>query len=110
MKTSSTRKSRAATNGSGANGSAAHTPGPLVQFAADRAHDAADALYEQAKESIDRAQRALSTVHVDNAWERLQPMLAGTASFVRHYPLRAAMVVALLASAVWVTRTPETAG
>ncbi|TDU28286.1 hypothetical protein DFR24_2653 [Panacagrimonas perspica] len=105
MKRSTSRKSSTSiprSNGTG------HSPSPLVQFAADRAHDAADALYEQAKESIDRAQNAIGGVHVDNAWQRLQPMLVSTAGFVRQYPLRAAMVVALLASAFWITRTAET--
>lgn len=106
MKSSTRRKSSTSTPRSNGNG-ASHSPSPLVQFAADRAHDAADALYEQAKESIDRAQNAIGGVHIDNAWQRLQPMLVSTAGFVRHYPLRAAMVVALLASAFWVTRTPE---
>lgn len=115
MKTTSGRNSRATHNGNHENGTGdgdrtpERAPGPLVQFAADRAHDAADALYEQAKQGIDRAQRAISTVHVDSAWERVQPALVTVAGFVRHYPLRAAMVVALLASAFWVTRVPDSA-
>lgn len=102
MKTSSTRRSRTSHSSNGAAGAA---PGPLVQFAAARAHDAADALYEQAKQSIDRAQNALGGLQMDGAWDRLQPALVGAAGFVRHYPLRAAAVAALLASAFWVTRT-----
>ena len=111
MKTTSGRRSRATHKGNHANaaGVGEHTPGPLVQFAAERAHDAADALYAQARESIDRAQRAMSSVHVDTTWERLQPVLVSTAGFVRHYPLRAAMVVTLLVSAFWVTRVPDPA-
>lgn len=104
MKSSTSRKPSTSTpRSNGAN----HSPSPLARFAADRAHDAADALYEQAKERIDRAQDAIGSLQIDNAWQRLQPMLVSTAGFVRHYPLRAAMVVALLASAFWVTRTPE---
>jgi len=110
MKSSSGRKSSATSSRSNGNGASPHATSPLVQFAADRAHDAADALYEQAKESIDRAQRAIGNVHVDGAWQRLQPMLVSTAGFVRHYPLRAAMVVGLLASAFWITRTSEAGG
>lgn len=104
MKTSSARRARAS-HSTKANGATEHAPGPLVQFAADRAHDAADALYEQAKQSIDRAQNALSGAQFDGALERLQPALVSAAGFVRHYPLRAFAVVALLASAFWVTRT-----
>lgn len=104
MKSSTSRKSSTSPP---RNNGASHSPSPLAQFAADRAHDAADALYEQAKESIDRAQNAIGGLHIDNAWQRLQPMLVSTAGFVRHYPLRAVIVVALLASAFWVTRTPE---
>ena len=104
MKTSTGRRSRASQSAA-SNGAADHAPSPLVQFAADRAHDAADALYEQAKLGIDRAQRAVTSMQGEGAWDRMQPLLVGAAGFVRHYPLRAAAVVALLASAFFVTRT-----
>lgn len=109
MKTTTGRKSRASThNGNGHASANDSTSGLLVQFAADRAHDAADALYEQAKDGIDRAQRAMSSMQIDSAWRHFQPMIAGAAGFVRQYPMRAAMVAALLASAFFVTRTPDT--
>ncbi len=110
MKSSSGRKSSTTASRSNGNGAGHHAPHSLVQFAADRAHDAADALHEQVKQSIDRAQDAIGNAHIDGAWQRLQPMLVSTAGFVRQYPLRAAMVVALLASAFWVTRTPDAGG
>lgn len=116
MKTGSTsrRTPRAAAqhNGNG-HGKQAAQPlddapgGALVQFAAARAHDAADALYAQAKDGIDRAQRAMNEVRVDNAWQHLQPALVGAIGFVRHYPGRAAMILGLLGGAYWLTRVDE---
>lgn len=117
MKTASARRSRASHNGNGksqhgdrhdapASGSQG-APSMLVQFAADRARDAADTLYEHAKERIDRAQHAMSDVRLDGSWDRMQPMLVSAAGFVRHYPLRTAMILALLGGALWLTRVDD---
>jgi len=81
--------------------------GALVRFAAERAHDMADALHAQAKDGIDRAQRAIGDVRVETLWQQLQPALIGAVGFVRHYPMRAAMIVGLLGSAYWLTRVDE---
>ena len=81
--------------------------GALVRFAAERAHDAADALYAQAKDGIDRAERAIGDVRVETVWQQLQPALISAVGFVRHYPMRAAMIVGLLGSAYWLTRVDE---
>lgn len=121
MKTAPTsRKSRAAAqhNGNGKPGPSDHRQradppapgGALVQFAAERAHDAADALYAQAKDGIDRAQRAMGEVRLDTAWQRLQPALVSAIGFVRHYPLRATMILGLLGGAYWLTRVDERKG
>lgn len=117
MKTGPTpRRTRAAAphNGDGKHARpqdhGAHHPAPggaLVQFAAERAHDAADALYAQAKDGIDRAQRAVGEVRIDTAWQHLQPALIGAIGFVRHYPVRAAMILGLLGGAYWLTRVDE---
>ena len=115
MKTASTsrRTARAAAQHNG-HGKQAAPPrddfapaGVLVQFAASRAHDAADALYAQAKDGIDRAQRAMNEVRVDSALQHLQPALVGAIGFVRHYPGRAAMILGLLGGAYWLTRVDE---
>ncbi|MCC2658082.1 MAG: hypothetical protein K0Q76_3190 [Panacagrimonas sp.] len=117
MKTGpNSRKPRSAAehNGNGtrqASDRAAHpAPGSaLVQFAADRAHDAADALYAKAKDRIDRTHRAVGDVRIDTAWEQVQPALIGALGFVRHYPMRAAMILGLLGGAYWLTRVDERA-
>lgn len=88
-------------------GSQASSGGALVQFAADRAHDAADALHAQLKDGIDRAQRAVGDVRLDTAWQQLQPALIGAIGFVRHYPMRAVTILGLLCSAYWLTRVDE---
>jgi hypothetical protein len=119
MKTGSTsRRSRAAGqhNGNG-NGKQSGSPkdrpahaapgGVLAQFAAERAHDAADALYAQAKDGIDRAHRAMNEVRLDSAIQSLQPALVGAIGFVRHYPMRAAAILGLLGGAYWLTRVDE---
>ncbi|MGH8517541.1 MAG: hypothetical protein ACREUE_08780 [Panacagrimonas sp.] len=117
MKTGTTSRKtpRAAAqhNGNGKHG-ASHTrsshpapSGALVQFAAERAHDAADALYAQAKDGIDRAHRAMGEVRIDSALQHLQPALVGAIGFVRHYPMRAAMILGLLGGAYWLTRVDE---
>lgn len=117
MKTGSTsRRSRAAGqhNGDGKqSGSPKDRPahaapgGVLAQFAAERAHDAADALYAQAKDGIDRAHRAMNEVRLDSAIQSLQPALVGAIGFVRHYPMRAAAILGLLGGAYWLTRVDE---
>ena len=117
MKTGPTpRKPRAAAphNGSGKHAGpqdrGTHDPAPvgvLVQFAAERAHDAADALYAQAKDGIDRAQRAVGQVRLDTAWQQMQPVLIGAIGFVRRYPMRAATILGLLGGAYWLTRVDE---
>lgn len=81
--------------------------GALVRFAAERAHDVADALHAQAKDGIDRAQRAIGEVGVESLWQQLQPALIGAVGFVRRYPMRAAMIVGLLGGAYWLTRVDE---
>ena len=121
MKTGPTpRKSRSASEHNGSNGggarshaeradAAAAPTGALVQFAADRAHEAADALYAQAKDRIDRAHRAVGDVGIDSAWQQLQPAVIGAIGFVRQYPMRAAMILGLLGGAYWLTRVDERA-
>jgi hypothetical protein len=56
---------------------ATHSPeaGPIVRFALDRVHDAADLLYEHAKDSIDRAENAMSEIHVDQLLQRSVPLI-----------------------------------
>ncbi|MGQ0699861.1 MAG: hypothetical protein ACT4PZ_16660 [Panacagrimonas sp.] len=85
-------------------------PGPVMQFAAARASELADSLYEHAKNSIDRAQRSVPPLDVETIWQRAQPLLVRTGEFVRRYPWRAGTIVALLAGAAYLTRTPGADG
>lgn len=118
MKTGPTpRKSRSAAPPHNGNGNGKHEApsersstgpsGALVQFAADRAHDAADALHAQVKDRIDRMHHAVGEVRLDAAWQHVQPALVGAVGFVRQYPMRAAMILGLLGGAYWLTRVDE---
>ncbi|MGQ0501805.1 MAG: hypothetical protein ACT4P0_04205 [Panacagrimonas sp.] len=83
----------------------------LTQFAADRAHDAAEALYARAKARIDGVhQSAASRLSLEAVLERGVPLARRTARFVRAYPWRSGAIVALLAGAAALARTPTTAG
>lgn len=84
-------------------------PSPLVQFAAARANDLADALHEVARDRIDRAQRSVTHIGVESLWQRAQPLLLRAATFVRDNPLRAGMIVAFLTGAALLTRTSSSA-
>ena len=115
MKTgSTTRRTRAAAqhnrNGHGEKSAASNSPAPggaLAQFAAERAHDAADALHAQVKDRIDRAHHALNQVRLESALQHMQPALIGAIGFIRHYPMRAAAILGLLGGAYWLTRVDE---
>lgn len=81
--------------------------GALVQFAAQRAHGLADALHALATQGIDDAQRSLSQTGVDTLWRRSRPLIVRAGQFVVTYPWRTGAIVALLAGAALLTRTPE---
>lgn len=78
----------------------------IMQFAAARAHELTDALYEMANEGIDNAQRSIGPLRVETLWRRLRPAMEVTATFVRSHPWRSGMIVALIAGAVLIARGP----
>ncbi|MGQ0622299.1 MAG: hypothetical protein ACT4QA_20680 [Panacagrimonas sp.] len=82
-------------------------PPALVQFAAARANDLADALHQLARSRIEQAQQSATHLGVESLWQRTQPLMLRAANFVRENPLRAGLIVAFLTGAALLTRSPS---
>lgn len=106
-------KATRSTRAQGRNSASADRPeptGPLVEFAAARAHELTDAVYSLVNDSIEEARRSATDSGIVSIVRRTQPLLLRAGAFVRDYPLRAGTIVALLACALWLTRTPTAQG